>query len=59
MKAVGELAAIFAGLALAPLGPVLGVTALDWPWEAVAMASLWAPCWYIWLWMKTREKEEE
>ena len=48
-KAARELGAVFAALALAPLGPPLVASWLGLPWEAVALGAAWAASWWAWL----------
>ena len=58
MKALGELAVLFTALDLVPAVPALAATYLGWAWQAVALAALWAGCWYLWLWARTQKEDE-
>ena len=57
MRAPVELAALFAGLGLVPLGPALAATYAGLGWQLVALAGAWAVTWYVWLWARVREEE--
>ena len=53
-RAARELTALFAGVAVVPLAPVLAAAYGGLPWPTVVLASAWAPSWYGWLWMRLR-----
>ena len=57
MKTLGELAALFSGLGLVPLTPALAVSYLGWAWELLVLGTVWACCWYAWLWARTQRRD--
>ena len=57
MRTIRELAVLYICLGLAPLGPALAVTYVGLAWQATVLAALWAAVWYLWLWVRTQQKE--
>ena len=58
MRALADLAGVFAALGLVPLLPALATSYAGWPWQAIALAGVWGACWYLWLAAQVRERSD-